>query len=574
MATSIALRGSEGIWLVNGAPGHDPTPIHRCDESKTCKTMAYSFDGSLFAWATADSVYIMDAETHTVRQQLQQTRVADMRFSPKGTVLATWGAYYTDRDGKGGEPNLILWDVASGAVRRSFIQKKQINWEPQWSCDEVVCGRTVNNELQFFENNNFETIEQKLHLQKVVSFSMAQGPAPYMISAYVAGSKGQPSYVRVYQYPNFGGPAAAVANKSFYKADRVNMYWNKTGTSLVILTSTESSDSSYYGDQCLHYVSTTGDSCLVPLDKKGPIYSIEWSPKNNEFCVLYGYMPSKSTLFNLKCEPVFDFGTGPRNHCFYNPQGNILCLAGFGNLAGHVEFWDLKQKKEISKFKASDTTTFYWSPDGEHFLTATVSPRLRVGNCYKLWHYTGSLLAHEPTPDGHELWEVKWRPVPAGTFKEKPVRYKPAESGIASPENKKTEAYRPPQARGTDYTPAAKLHEYEPASNIRQQAQATADKPASKNKKKRDAKKAKATEDGTQGDRGEPAPENDQSAAAAPSTGDPEKDKKIRNLRKKIQQIDKLKEQQKSGKTLEKNQLDKLKTEADLVKELEDLELG
>ena len=33
-----------------------------------------------------------------------------------------------DREGKGGEPNLIIWDVESGAVRKSFTQKKQVNW--------------------------------------------------------------------------------------------------------------------------------------------------------------------------------------------------------------------------------------------------------------------------------------------------------------------------------------------------------------------------------------------------------------------------------------------------------------
>ena len=33
-----------------------------------------------------------------------------------------------DREGKGGEPNLIIWDVESGAVRKSFTQKKQMNW--------------------------------------------------------------------------------------------------------------------------------------------------------------------------------------------------------------------------------------------------------------------------------------------------------------------------------------------------------------------------------------------------------------------------------------------------------------
>lgn len=36
----------------------------------------------------------MDVATYTVRQQLPQTRVADLRFSPRATVLATWGPYF------------------------------------------------------------------------------------------------------------------------------------------------------------------------------------------------------------------------------------------------------------------------------------------------------------------------------------------------------------------------------------------------------------------------------------------------------------------------------------------------
>lgn len=30
--------------------------------------------------------------------------------------------------------------------------------------------------------------------------------------------------------------------------------------------------------------------------------------------------------------------------------------------------------------QASDSTTFEWSPDGTHFVTATTAPRLREGN--------------------------------------------------------------------------------------------------------------------------------------------------------------------------------------------------
>ena len=38
-------------------------------------------------------------------------------------------------------------------------------------------------------------------------------------------------------------------------------------------------------------------------------------------------MPAKATIYNLKCEPVFDFGTGPRNLAFYNPQGTNILFA-------------------------------------------------------------------------------------------------------------------------------------------------------------------------------------------------------------------------------------------------------
>jgi len=39
----------------------------------------------------------------------------------------------------------------------------------------------------------------------------------------------------VYQYPNIGGHGAAVASKSFFKAERVNLEWNSTGEFLYFL---------------------------------------------------------------------------------------------------------------------------------------------------------------------------------------------------------------------------------------------------------------------------------------------------------------------------------------------------
>lgn len=176
-------------------------------------------------------------------------------------------------------------------------------------------------------------------------------------------------------------------------------------------------------------------------------------------------MPAKATVFNLKCEPIFDFGTGPRNAAFYSPQGHILVLAGFGNLRGQMEVWDVKKYKQVSKTQAADTTFFSWCPDGEHIVTATCSPRLRVSNGYKIWHYTGTVLYKQDTPAGKELWEVIWQPFLPGTFPEKAVKYQAAASELGSTEAKPTQAYRPPALRNKPESSSLKLVSSYPNEN-------------------------------------------------------------------------------------------------------------
>ena len=109
-------------------------------------------------------------------------------------------------------------------------------------------------------------------------------------------------------------------------------------------------------------------------------FVVTWSPTAPQFVVVYGFMPAKATLFNRKCESLFDFGTGPRNMSLYNPQGNLVLLGGFGNLRGNMEIWDIKGKKRAAQFEAADATNVGWSADGQHLVTSTCAPRLRQGN--------------------------------------------------------------------------------------------------------------------------------------------------------------------------------------------------
>uniref|UniRef100_A0A8C6AUH9 Eukaryotic translation initiation factor 2A n=1 Tax=Monodon monoceros TaxID=40151 RepID=A0A8C6AUH9_MONMO len=552
----LTVRGSEGLYMVNGPPHFtESTVFPRINViNVTNKGQLHSFD---------------------------LPKAVCLEFSPKNTVLATWQPYTTSKDDTAGIPNLQLYDVKTGTCLKSFIQKKMQNWCPSWSEDETLCARNVNNEVHFFENNNFNTFANKLHLKKINDFVLSPGPQPYKVAVYVPGSKGAPSFVRLYQYPNFDGPHAALANKSFFKADKVTMLWNKKATAVLVIASTDvdKTGASYYGEQTLHYIATNGESAVVQLPKNGPIYDVVWNSSSTEFCAVYGFMPAKATIFNLKCDPVFDFGTGPRNAAYYSPHGHILVLAGFGNLRGQMEVWDVKNYKLISKPVASDSTYFAWCPDGEHILTATCAPRLRVNNGYKIWHYTGSVLHKYDVPSNAELWQVSWQPFLDGIFPEKAITYQAVPSDVPSEEPKVATAYRPPALRNKPVT-NSKLHEEEPPQNMKPQPgnEKPLSKTALKNQRKHEAKKAakqEARSDKSPDMAPTPAPQSTPRNTISQSTsGDPEIDKKIKNLKKKLKAIEQLKEQAATGKQLEKNQLEKIQKEKTLLQELEDLELG
>ena len=171
-------------------------------------------------------------------------------------------------------------------------------------------------------------------------------------------------------------------------------------------------------------------------------------------------MPAKTTLFNIRAEATHSFALSPRNTILFSPQGRLVLVAGFGNLAGQMDIYDLdKDCKKICTIEASNASVCEWSPDGKHILTATTSPRLRVDNGLRIWHAGGGLMYNE---DLHELYQVTWRPQKLAIRPhEDPLHSMPtphasalAYLGTVKTPSKPAGAYRPPGARG-QVTPLA-----------------------------------------------------------------------------------------------------------------------
>lgn len=193
------------------------------------------------------------------------------------------------------------------------------------------------------------------------------------------------------------------------------------------------------------------------IDKEGPIHDVTWSPNSKEFGVVYGYMPAKTTIFNVRAVATHSFALAPRNTILFSPHGRFVLVAGFGNLAGQMDIYDLeKNYNKICTVEASNASVCEWSPDGKHILTATTSPRLRVDNGVRIWHVGGGLTYNEEL---QELYHVCWRPqsiplmnplTPVPTPHASALAY----LGTVKTPSKPAGAYRPPGARGT-LTPLA-----------------------------------------------------------------------------------------------------------------------
>ena len=472
-------RTSKNIGILDATPVYERLPGFNPPEGNL-RCCVYSPDGRFFAWASPEHVNVVDASIGHIVTTLPADNVYELGFSHAGTYIITWQRPSKDENGDAVK-NLKVWrtlddNAGEGGEREvvgKFVQKSQTGWNLQYTSDEQFCARCVNNEVQFYESKDLGTVWNKLRVEGVSDFALSPGKT-HSLAVFAPERKGQPAFVKVFNVPHFGQP---VSQKTFFKGDKVQLKWNQEGTSVIVLAQTEvdKSNKSYYGETNMYILSANGGfDSRIQLDKEGPIHDVSWSPNSKEFGVVYGYMPAKATIFNAKAVATHSFNLGPRNTIIFSPHGRFVIIAGFGNLAGQMDIYDLEKNYEkICTIEGSNTSTCEWSPDGKHILTATTSPRLRVDNGIRIWHVGGGLMYNE---EMHELYHVVWRP--QSTLQhplENPLHPVPTPHpsaldylGRVKTPSKPAGAYRPPGARGTATPLAFKREDEGGAAFVRQ----------------------------------------------------------------------------------------------------------
>ncbi|VDL92519.1 unnamed protein product [Schistocephalus solidus] len=401
-----------------------------------------------------DNITVRNTDDNKKVASIERKNISKFSLSPDAKVLVTYENYRESQDAPNGSPNLFAYDLESGKVLDSRIHIPAETWfvgrsnlyfllisssrRPQWSSDSKLCLRMSQGQIHFYIDNRLDEKPCKtLTLSGMRHCSLAKSSINRNLAVYVPGKKSNPSTVCVYAWRD--GECIPLANKSFFRADTVSLQWSDTGRHLLVLAATKTSDTSYYGEQMLHFITTSqaGDSASVPMPRKGPIHQVTWKPSgprerpaDERFVVCQGTIPSAVTVFNIKCEQVFSLGSGSFNNLYFNPHGTHILLIPYC----FVTFM-LSNSVRSSLIQCNHiyaVAFIFHSPPANmlitwpFFRTQRFFPFLLSLLSFTVRHYSGEIVAHEvvekraqprpatmdlPAATEHELYQVLPQPV-------------------------------------------------------------------------------------------------------------------------------------------------------------------
>jgi len=410
-------------------------------------------------------------------------------LSPKGTYLLTWERWSEDKVPN----NLKVWEAATGKLLAAFPQKslKREAWPYlQWTHDEAYAFLMASNEIRIYPAENFDSDEvrytDKLRINGITAMSLPRtcnNKLEYLFTSFCPGTKDKPARANLHEYkPGSAAVKApsypALLSKSLFQAEEMKTHWSPIGDAALITlqTSVDASGQSYYGSSQLFLLAQhVPDVTAVPLPQEGPVHAVQWMPNPDKppcFVVVAGKMPAMASLHHGQTsKPTFLFGNAHRNTIAWAPHGRFVCIAGFGNLAGGMSFWDRNKCKLIphvasnrnGNLRAEAVVGHGWSPDSRLFAVSTCAPRMNVDNGVRLFRYTGEELLKVPwnnedyRPD--QLLEACFVPAQVSVYPDRPQTPPPEEveaSSEASSNNQKAPPVAASKPAGRYVPPSAR----------------------------------------------------------------------------------------------------------------------
>jgi translation initiation factor 2A len=346
---------AEGVGAISVPPGStfDTQAAVSASGQRFKQAPLFSSNGRFvaFSYENAVPIVIADAFTGATVTEIDCTDAVTVEFSPQGTYLITWSRPKTGSE----EGNQRVWRAESGEMVVSYTQKSYKKHSVQFTADERYFLRIVTNEVHIYNALTLGTADSnytRLIHRGITSFAVSPTSDNMCVAVFVPAEKGNPAKITLYRSPVESTPQEEICTTSVFSASECSFYWNATGTTVLAHThaDVDSSGASYYGATRLLILSVHGTNAQVNQSKDGPIYDVSWSPIGDRFVIAAGNMPAHCTMYNDAGAPTYEFGAAHRNTVSWSPHGRFLCLAGFGNLPGAMDFYDTVKMKKIGSW--------------------------------------------------------------------------------------------------------------------------------------------------------------------------------------------------------------------------------
>eukprot|EP00917_Polyrhabdina_sp_WS-2016_P024462 GHVP01052942.1.p1 GENE.GHVP01052942.1~~GHVP01052942.1.p1 ORF type:complete len:898 (+),score=140.68 GHVP01052942.1:307-2694(+) len=379
-----------------------------------------------------------------VPENFASMRIRSLDWSPSGSFCCAVfvpgsGVKQRDSTGSEGTENVLLWKVSINGSRAEIMTK--FSWRRpsdafdtplKWSEDDrFVLYGISKHEILVHYSHEFNAQQKPITAIKTENLKDSKNGSKEIILDYSLSPPCDENFASVFVCLVTSDEESMLvrlldvvpARSNFYnivfsqalpKADRARITWAPSGGTVAILANLESSSDQYSGNRSAYVISNVKkeESTHLKTLESASLHAFSWSPTRDEFIAIKGTLPSTPELMDVNCNTRYSFPRGYFNSISWDGHGEKLILGGFGNLAGQLSIWyrDEPNQKMTSTaaLRVPYTVTTEWNVHGTLALIASIYPRMKVDNHFKIYSPNGILRA---CVYFEQLYKVAFQPI-------------------------------------------------------------------------------------------------------------------------------------------------------------------
>lgn len=405
---------------------------YRADEvyKRTFWTESYviwSPMGNMLATLHRQGVAVWGGASFNRLQRYSHPNARVIEFSPRERFMITHSTQEPSNPRESLQAFFNIWDTRNGRKLRTFQGPADeylvgvsagpggLKWPVfKWAggAEDLYFGKLGRNVISVYSTADMALLDMKsIRMEGVHDFEWS--PAEPLLAAYTTEQGNLPAKISLVKIPE----KTEVRQKNLFSVSDVKIIWHAQGDYLAVKVDrfTKTKKSTYTGFELFSIRERDIPMEVLELPNKSEkVHTFAWEPKGHRFAVVHGDGPRPSVSFyDMRDEKgrlgVRHLGTLTNKACnaiFWSPTGHNIILAGFKQLNGQLEFFNVDEMETLNTAEHFMATDVEWDPTGRYVASSVTSVQ-PMENGFIIWSFNGKQLYSMPRD---RFFQFMWRP--------------------------------------------------------------------------------------------------------------------------------------------------------------------